>query len=264
MIRLLILLSMLLTFTGCTQMAAKAPTKNHGHFEPRSLQFEDRLFRYQVFVPARLDPAGTPLVLFLHGSGERGDDGHRQLLAGLGPWLKKNADTFPALVVLPQAPEDEEWLGRNARMALATLDAASREFNADPHRTYLTGLSMGGYGTWELALMQPQRFAALVPVCAAIKAPRDERPGLLVDQVAGEADPYTAVVTRLREVPIWMFHGAKDDLVSPEDARLLEQAALRVGANLRYTELPNVNHNAWDPTYRDPEMWAWLFQQRRD
>lgn len=263
MIRLLILLSMLLMSTACTSTPPATASRSHGHFEARTLQFEGRLFRYQVFVPAHLDPAGTPVVLFLHGSGERGDDGRAQLLAGLGPWLKRNADTFPALVVLPQVPEDEEWLGRNARMALATLDAASAEFNADPQRTYLTGMSMGGYGTWELALMQPQRFAALVPVCAAIKPPREERTRLQVDQVANEADPYTAVVTRLRTVPIWMFHGADDTVVPPTDARLIAQAAQRVGADLRYTELPDVGHNAWDPTYHDPAIWAWLFQQRR-
>ena len=134
----------LLLATGCTHMTATG----HGHFQARSLQFEDRLFRYQVFVPARRDPAGTPIVLFLHGSGERGDDGRRQLMAGLGPWLQETADSFPALVVLPQVPEEEEWLDRNARMALAALDAAMAEFDADPQRTYLTGMSMGGYGTW--------------------------------------------------------------------------------------------------------------------
>lgn len=259
MTRLLLLFALLLA-TGCTHMTATG----HGHFQARSLQFEGRLFRYQVFVPARRDPAGTPIVLFLHGSGERGDDGRRQLQAGLGPWLQETAGSFPALVVLPQVPEGEEWLGRNARMALAALDAATAEFDADPQRTYLTGMSMGGYGTWELALLQPQRFAALVPVCAAILPPHGRRSSLRVAQVADEADPYTAVVTRLHEVPVWMFHGADDTVVLPEDARRLHQAALRSGANLRYTEFPGVNHNAWDPTYRNPAMWRWLFQQRRD
>jgi predicted peptidase len=263
MTRLLIVLSMLLMSTACTLARTSTAAAGRGHFEARELPFEGRLFRYQVFVPARRDPSGTPVVLFLHGSGERGDDGRRQLLAGLGPWLEKNADSFPALVVLPQVPKDEEWLGRNARMALAALEAASTEFHADPQRTYLTGMSMGGYGTWELALMQPQRFAALVPVCAAITAPRIGRTTLRVDQVADQTDPYTAVATRLRGVPVWMFHGADDTVVPPTDARLIAQAAQRAGADLRYTELPGVGHNAWDPTYRDPAMWAWLFQQRR-
>src|SRR5690606_29833291 len=122
-----------------------------GRLVARQLEFEGRQFRYQVFVPAAAaTPAGArPLVLFLHGSGERGDDGLKPTLAGIGPWLGQNPDTFPALVVFPQVPEGEEWRGRNARMALAVLDAASAEFNADPRRIYLTGISMGGYGSWE-------------------------------------------------------------------------------------------------------------------
>jgi predicted peptidase len=269
MIRLLLLLS-ITTLAGCSSLPTASP--GDGHFVARSLQFEGRTFPYQVFVPAQRGATGTgtgtgtgtPIVLFLHGSGERGSDGRRQLSAGVGPWLKDNADSFPALVVLPQAPKHEEWLGRNARMALAALDAASLEFQGDPQRTYLTGMSMGGYGTWELALMQPQRFAALVPVCAAIKAPPGERPTLLVDQLASEADPYRAVITRLHNVPIWMFHGADDDVVPPDDARRLEQVALAENANVRYTEYPDTNHNAWDPTYQNPAMWQWLWQQHRD
>lgn len=262
MIRRLLILLSLPVLASCSHMSA--PTPPAGQFLARSLPFEGHTFPYQVFVPAQRDAAGTPIVLFLHGSGERGGDGRRQLQVGVGPWLRQNPGTFPALVVFPQAPDGEEWQGRNARMALATLDAASAEFHGDPHRTYLTGMSMGGYGTWELALMQPQRFAALVPVCAAILAPRAERPSLVVEQVAGEADPYGAVVSRLRTVPIWMFHGAKDDVVPPDDARRLYQAALALHADLRYTEYPGANHNAWDPTYRNPAMWQWLFQQRRD
>lgn len=261
MIRWLMLLS-ITALAGCSSLPATAP--DSGHFVARNLQFEGRAFTYQVFVPAHRAATATPIVLFLHGSGERGSDGKRQLSAGLGPWLKDNAGSFPALVVLPQVPRHEEWLGRNARMALAALDAASEEFQGDPDRTYLTGMSMGGYGTWELGLMQPQRFAALVPVCAALKAPPGERPALLVDQVAGEADPYSAVITRLRNVPIWMFHGADDDVVPPDDARQLERVARAENANVRYTEYPDTNHNAWDPTYQNPAMWQWLWRQHRN
>lgn len=165
-------------------------------------------------------------------------------------------------MVLPQVPDDEEWLGINARMAIAALDATSAEFSADPQHTYLTGISMGGYGAWEIGLMQPQRFAAIVPICGALKAPRDERRTLYVSLVAQEADPYTAAVTRLKHVPIWMFHGAKDEAVPPHDDRALYRAAKGVGANVRYSEYPNGNHNAWDATYADPAMWEWMFKQR--
>lgn len=262
MIRLLALLVLMPLFAGCAAMPPPPPAAS-GHFVARTLEIENRTFRYQVFVPARHAPQGTPIVLFLHGSGERGSDGERPLLAGLGPWLRANADTFPALAVFPQVPENEEWLGRNARMAVAALDAASREFGADPRRTYLTGMSMGGYGTWEVALMHPHRFAALVPICGGLSIPRPERPTLRVDQVTGEADPHAAVVARLHDVPTWIFHGARDDIVPPDDDRRLHRAALAAGADFRYTEYPDVGHNAWDPAYRDPAMWQWLFQQRR-
>ena len=105
-----------------------------GHFVERTLEFEGRSFRYAVFVPATAAARPLPVVLFLHGSGERGRDGHAQTTAGLGPWLRRNADSFPALVVMPQVPENEEWMGFNTRMALAALDTALAEGDgvADP------------------------------------------------------------------------------------------------------------------------------------
>ena len=96
-----------------------------------------------------------------------------------------------------------------------------------------------------------------------MRPPRVARPTLFVTGVAGEADPYAALATRLRHVPAWMFHGARDDLVPAEDDRRLHRAAQAVGADFRYTEYPDGNHNAWDATYSDPAMWAWLFAQRR-
>lgn len=255
----LVFLSILMT--SCQPPAPKRDP-NAGHFVQREITHEGRSFRYAVFVPASAQPRPVPVVLFLHGSGERGSDGHAQTTAGLGDRLRANPDGFPALVVFPQVPKGEEWMGSNARMALATLDAASAEFGGDPTRTYATGMSMGGYGTWEVALLAPGRFAALVPVCGGVVAPRAERPTLFVTGVAGEADPYTALAARLKHVPAWMFHGALDDLVAPADDRRLHQAAQAVGADFRYTEYPGGNHNAWDATYADPAMWEWLFAQR--
>lgn len=233
-----------------------------GRFVQRELVHDGRSYRYAVFVPAATEARPLPVVLFLHGSGERGRDGHAQTTAGLGNWIRGQAGSFPALVVFPQVPGNEEWMGANARMALATLDAASSEFNGDPRRTYATGMSMGGYGVWEVALLAPDRFAALVPVCGGVRIPREARPTLFVTAVANEADPYTALATRLEQVPAWIFHGALDDLVPPTDDRRLFEAARAVGADFRYTEYPAGNHNAWDATYSDPAMWDWLFDQR--
>lgn len=254
------LMLMSLLVTACQP---RTPPPASGQILSRTLQHEGRTQHYAVFVPAAAR-AGKPLpvVLFLHGSGERGDDGHAQTTAGLGPWLRRNADSFPALVVMPQVPDGEEWIGGHARMALATLDAASAEFGADRRRTYLTGMSMGGYGTWEVALMAPGRFAALVPVCAGVLAPRAVRPTLHVTPVAGAPDPHATLVARLAQVPVWMFHGAKDTVVLPDDTRRVYQAAQAAGAGFRYTEYPQGGHNAWDATYADAAMWDWLFAQR--
>jgi len=244
--------------------STRSPDK--GHFVERTITLEGHTSRYQVFVPvnAAAQRGALPVVLFLHGSGERGSDGRRQTEAGLGPHLRRHARDFPALVVLPQVPEDQEWSGLNNRIALAALDAAMAEFGADPARQYLTGMSMGGYGSWNIALDHPTRFAAIVPVCGAVLAPRAVRASLLVESVADEADPYTAIAGRLKTTPIWMFHGALDDVVLPEDDRRLKAAFEAAGAtDVRYTEYPQGNHNAWDATYADAAMWEWLFAQRR-
>ena len=252
---------------GCGTIATdrSASMTRQAAFVQRKAVVDGKAHRYQVFVPASaVAGPNPPVILFLHGSGERGSDNDKQVEAGLGPYVRSHADEFPAIVVFPQVPDDEEWFGPSARVAFAALDAATREFNGDTHRTYLTGMSMGGYGTWELALMQPQRFAALVPVCGAVKPPGDER-ALYVTQVANEADPYAAIAGQLHEVPVWIFHGARDDAVPPADDRRLIAAFKAAGAeDARYTEFPEVGHNAWDPAYaQTPELWRWLFAQKR-
>lgn len=243
--------------------ATPATEPDMGTFVRRELVLDGVTHRYQVFVPAR--SAGgrhPPVILFLHGTGERGNDGDKPVRVGLGPHVLAHRAEFPAIVVFPQAPDGRDWNGDTAAMALEVLDRATREFHGDRDRTYLTGLSMGGYGTWELALLQPRRFAALVPICGGLLPPRDER-ALSVTPLAGATDPYTVLAQALRHVPTWIFHGAKDDLVPPRDDRRTFAALQAAGAEVRYTEFPDANHNAWDPAYATPELWPWLFAQRR-
>lgn len=260
MLRMLLPWLATLSLAACAQLPAPATA---GGFVAREVSVDGVVHRYQVFVPAQRARRGKlPVIVFLHGSGERGDDGVKPTLSGLGPYVRAHADSFPAIVVFPQVPDGGEWYGNSAKVAFAALDAATREFDGDPRRTYLTGMSMGGYGVWELALMQPQRFAALAPVCGAIKSASDDR-DLYVTQVADAPDPYAAVAQRLKDVPVWIFHGARDDLVLPDDDRRLIAAFKAAGAkDARYTEFPDANHNAWDPAYaRTPELWSWLFAQ---
>ncbi len=256
------MLALLSLVAGC----ASLPNAGHGRFVARTATADGASMPYQVFVPAHAarQPGRLPVVLFLHGSGERGRDGLKQTEAGIGPYLRAHADDFPALVVLPQVPDGEEWSGRNNRLALAALDAALAEFGADPGRQYLTGLSMGGYGAWNIAMAAPSRFAALVPICGGVRMPRAERPTLLIEAVAHERDPYAAVAQRLKDIPTWIFHGALDNVVPADDDRKLH-AAFQAGnaRDVRYTEYPQGGHNVWDATYADPAMWQWLFAQKR-
>jgi len=261
LLRLIVPILLAMLATACTSL----PEASMHPFQARTVSVDGTISRYQVFVPAAAAQATGPLpvVLFLHGSGERGHDGSKQTEAGIGPYLRAHAAGFPAIVVLPQVPENQEWAGHNNRVALAALDAAMKEFNGDPARQYLTGMSMGGYGSWNIALDAPTRFAAVVPVCGAVLAPREERPTLYVTSVAQARDPYAVIAQRLKHVPVWLFHGALDDVVPPADDRRLVAAFKAAGAReVRYTEYPQGNHNAWDATYADPTMWQWLFAQR--
>jgi predicted peptidase len=239
------------------------PVRERGGFVERSVTVDGVAHRYQVFVPATT--AGgrkPPVVLFLHGSGERGSDNRKQTEVGIGAYVRRHMDTFPAIVVFPQAPENAEW-NQLHTVAMAQLDAAIGEFGGDRDRISLTGLSMGGFGAWDYALREPERYAALVPICGGLVAPG--RPSMNVAAVAGEADPYAAAARPLRNVPTWIFHGAKDDVVPPGFSRRMAVALKEAGAkDVRYTEFPDAGHNSWDAAYLDtPELWTWLFAQRR-
>lgn len=257
----LLLASAALLMTAC----ASAPAPAAGRFHARELALGGVTYRYQVFAPSRPGGDKPAVILFLHGSGERGNDGEKQTQAGLGPYVRAHAGDFPAIVVFPQSPDGRSWDGEVAQMALATLDAAIKEFGGDPDRIYLTGMSRGGYGTYELAMLQPQRFAALAPVCGGITPPgtRPDLDDLEVAAVASHDDPFAGAARRLRHIPTWIFHGANDDVVPPAQSRRMYAAMKADGADVRYTEFPDANHNAWDAAYGSPELWTWLFAQRR-
>lgn len=202
------------------------------------------------------------VILFLHGAGERGTDGIRQKETGLGPALRKHpVDT---IVVYPQLPPDAQWLGEHADAAMRALDDTIRDFDGDPHRVYLTGMSLGGYGVWHLALAHPDRFAALVPVCGGI-VPAGNAESVRQSPLTLHADdPYAFAAHALRDIPIWMFHGADDTVIDPGESRRMHEALLRENASdVRYTEYEGVAHNSWTRAYAEPELWRWLFAQRQ-
>ncbi|HVS32174.1 MAG TPA: alpha/beta hydrolase-fold protein [Thermoanaerobaculia bacterium] len=233
-----------------------------GHFVERAVDVRGASHRYQVWIPAGYDDSRRwPAVLFLHGAGERGNDNTKQVAVGLGPALRDGTISVPAVIVFPQCPEEGYWAGEARKIALAALDAVEGEFSIDKRRISMTGMSMGGTGTWILAAENPRRFAAIAPVCGWVSKPPPFRtvvdtPGWLVNS----SQPFDEVARRLDHMPAWIFHGGKDNVVPPEESR---EMIARLGVNAAYTEFDNANHNSWDPAYRTTGVVQWLVAQRQ-
>lgn len=197
--------------------------------------------RYLLYLPPDYAESGAPwpLVLFLHGAGERGTDLDRVKMHGL-PKLIAAGRHFPFVVASPQWPEEDTFWDTDALGAL--LDEIGEQIRIDPDRVYVTGLSMGGYGTWALATAQPERFAAIAPICGGGRPKRADR---------------------IAHIPAWVFHGAKDEVVPIEASRGMVEALEALGADVRFTVYPEAGHDSFTETYDNPEFYDWLLAQRR-
>ena len=215
-----------------------------------------------VLLPKGYDAASEkrwPLILFLHGAGERGDDNQAQLKNdALGLLRPEVQEGNPTIVVYPQCPQDMQWvdapwaegsydLGRTpiskpTTAALGLLAALQAQYPIDPKRLLVTGLSMGGYGTWDIIARRPTMFAAALALC-------------------GGGDP--AQAPAIRDVPVWAFHGDQDPAVPVRGSRLMIQALRKAGGHPRYTEVAGHGHDVWTVAYRDGEVLRWLLGQRR-
>jgi predicted peptidase len=223
-------------------------------------------YRYQVFVPDNWTPRQKwPVILFLHGFGERGSDGLLQTDVGLPHAIRLDRSSFPAIVVIPQCGSEHWWTQSvMEEMALAALAAATKDFKGDPKRTYLTGLSMGGYASWDLATRYPGKFAAVVPVCGGMVLPQrvlTDFPDLQKDAYPDDPKTYTGAAKKIGKTPIWIFHGSADDAVPVEKSRKMNDALKAAGGDVHYTEYPGVGHNSWDKAYAEPELMPWLLSK---
>jgi predicted peptidase len=257
--RLTLVTALLIMLVGNVAMAQTVQTG----FLDRTVTVGGQVFRYQVYVPSNYaDVERWPVMMFLHGSGERGRDGLLQTVVGLGAAIRRDPTRYPAIVVFPQVPADSEWIGVPGEAAMGALEQTMKEFRTDPDRVYLTGLSLGGRGTWYLAYRYPERFAAVVPICGWVSAGRSTRwtSGVVP---AADGEPFAALARRLGKLPIWIFHGEVDAAVSVEESRKAAAALEKAGADVRYTEFLGVDHNSWDAAYASPEFTTWLFAQRR-
>lgn len=231
-------------------------------FLDRMLNIAGQVYRYQVYVPADYTSQRSwPIILFLHGGGECGEDGLRPTEVGIGNAVRRNARGFPTLIIFPQARRSEScsWRGEMAAVAMRALDRTIAEFRGDPRRLYLTGLSMGGSGTLRMAAEYPGRFAALAPICPDFdgELSRSRPPA------GGSADPYLALAQAIGPTPVWIFQGELDDNPPAEETRKLVTALGRYSAEARYTEYPGIGHAAWDAAYAEPDLIPWLLRHRR-
>jgi predicted peptidase len=256
MFRFCFLLPLALVFAFGSPVLARKPATG---FLDRSLFLRGVTYKYQVFVPDNWSSNQKwPIILFLHGAGERGSDGLLQTQVGIATAIRNDRSRFPAVVVMPQCLKDHEWKKSDMEeVALAALAAASKEFKGDPKRTYLTGLSMGGYGSWALAAAYPTKFAAVVPICGGILPAEEARKQLDTDRI-----PYLEAAKKIgTKVPIWVFHGDADPVVPTSESRYMVEALKGAGGNVRYTEYPGVGHNSWDKAYAEPELMTWLLSK---
>lgn len=232
-------------------------------FLNRTVTVNGTAYRYQVYVPVDFTPKKKwPVILFLHGAGERGDDGSTHTQVGIGAAIRQHPERFPCIVVMPQCRRGQVWFGEMEQQALQALDQTLKEFNGDPQRVYLTGLSMGGYGVYYGAARHPGKFAALVPICGGVvPPPAFPFPTEAATQVPTQ-QPYAAIAKRLGKILVWIFHGDADPVIPVTESRQMAEALRKVGATVKYTEYPGVNHNSWDQAYADPELLPWLLAQR--
>jgi predicted peptidase len=230
-----------------------------GEIEFTGGKYEKEKFTYLILSPLKIEEGKQyPLLFFMHGAGERGNNVEK-LLPHLPTqmckeeWLEK----YPCFMVIPQCRDGEQWVDQNwsekesvpiakkpndqMAMAIAVLEESLKKLPIDRDRVYLTGLSMGGFGSWELAMRRPKLFAAAAPIC-------------------GGGDETQAA--RLKGIPIWAAHGDADTVVWPVRSRTMVEAIKEAGGNVKYTEYPGVGHNSWTPFYSDPQgVIPWLFQQ---
>ncbi len=199
--------------------------------------------KYVLFVPH--DYKGDkeyPIILFLHGAGERAGGKKQPVEVGIGPAIEKREKSFPFLVVIPQAEKTWQAKSADAERALAMLAEVQKDYKVDAKRIYLSGLSMGGFGTWSLAISHPDKWAAIVPVC-------------------GRGDVKQAA--KIKDIPCWCFHGDADPAVKVEGSRNMIEALKKAGGEPKYTEYPGVGHNSWDRAYATKELYEWLLQQHK-
>jgi len=217
---------------------------------------DDGVLKYQFFVPKKSkSKEKSPLLIFLHGAGERGDNNTSQLKHGRSAMKKFGEDTN-GYVIAPQCPRETTWcltswkakehrmpeVSKPMALLKQVIDQTMKDYPIDPNRVYVMGLSMGGFGTFDAIQRYPEIFAAAVPIC-------------------GGGDVEGAKT--MKDIPIWAFHGDKDTAINVSRSRDMVAALKKVGGSIKYTEYPGKGHGIWNTVFADQEMWKWLIAQKK-
>lgn len=225
-------------------------------FLNRRVELHGVTYKFVVYLPEewrRDDHKLWPIILALHGRGERGSEGMWQTQIGLPQEVRDHPERWPFVIVMPQCPLASVWTDDDMLdMAMAALDMETSEFHGDPERTYLTGLSLGGYGAWELARKFPHRWAAIA-ICSSgiFWSYEPER----WQQVATLSADYAKAVGR---TPVWLFHGADDPVVAPRQSDLMYDALKMEGGHVRLWIFQGIKHDCWTRAYNEPELPRWF------
>ena len=234
-------------------------------FESKQLVHRGDTLPYQILYPEGYDAKEKyPVLFFLHGAGERGNDNEKQLVHGASLFLTDSVRlNFPAIVVFPQCPSNSFWSNVNfqqvngqrefhfstggnptvaMRLLLKLIDGVVKREAVDKQRIYVGGLSMGGMGTYEALRRKPKLFAAAFAICGGDN---------------------TANVAKYSHVPLWIFHGEQDDVVPVTHSKVIVEELKRLGVNPKHTFYPEANHNSWDPAFAEPDFLPWLFSQQK-
>lgn len=232
---------------------------NAGAFQKKVYNSKGPL-NYRLYTPENMDPNKKyPLIIFFHGAGSRGSDNIKQLTKGLMNILAySKASGNPVIIIAPQCPKDKRWVNIPwktpectmpkdpsvpMKQVIELLKDTLEKLPVDKKRIYVTGLSMGGFATWDIVQRMPETFAAAIPIC-------------------GGGDAKMATV--IKNVPIWIFHGGADTVVATKYSQDMEAALKRVGGKVKYTEYKGVGHDSWNRTYTDKEVLKWLFDQKKN
>jgi len=229
-------------------------------FLNRKLELHGVTYRFQVYLPEewrRDDRKEWPVILFLHGRGERGSEGMWQTQIGLPEAVRDHPERWPFVIVMPQCPLPAYWTDPDMlAMAMAALDQESAEFHGDPERTYLTGLSLGGYGAWELARLHPHRWAAISIAASGVfwsYAPERWQ----------EMQSLPAEYARaLGRTPVWLFHGTEDPVVPQRESEIMFEALKAAGGHVRLWLFQGLKHDCWTRAYDEPELPRWFLAHR--